>query len=139
MVSTTENPFVAITALVLFALFIFPALVDWYVESNAMLVKTAENIAETGVDMIDQFCDAKNIMKEMDARLASLPEEVINSYPTESWEDARVKVILENYKDGVELTQNDYLTLAKDLNKYQKLKTKIYDLERLCDIKEILG
>ncbi len=136
--SSDVHPLVVIVGLVLVAIFIFPPLVDWYIESNAMLARTAENIAETGVHMADQVCKAQKIIDEIDTRLSTLPEEVIKNYPTKTWEDAKVKVILEKYNDGIELSQNEYLTLAKDLNKYHKLKTKIYDLERLCDIKEIL-
>lgn len=136
--SQNDNPIITISVLIVFAVVVFPALLNVVVESSATLAKNAETIAKTAVHTADQLCDAQNIIEEIDARLASLPEEVIKNYPTESWEDAKVKVILENYKDGAELTQNDYLTLAEDLNKYHKLKTKIYDLERICDIKEIL-
>lgn len=137
MAALDERIFAAII-LIVFVIFVVPPLTVWAVGNYATYVTAGENTIETVAITAENICSKKQLIQEAEEKIKNIPYIVAESYPVNSERDAAVKDILEKYQQGLELTENEYITVASDLNKHSKLKFGFYQMEKICDIKNFL-
>lgn len=103
---------------------------------NATLGKegNTEKLREFVIDTIDKTCVAQEIIKGNIIKVENITQELIDGLPTDTWQQAKAKVIMQKAFDGIELTDSEYVTLINNLDRYHKLKFGLYDLEILCQL-----
>ena len=137
----------AIFALLIFAFFILPQLIDLnnsgtVQDSVENTVKVVEDvvpiITDSIMDTSEQLCSKQYLISEVEDKIKSIPYEVVSSYNTNSEKDENVQKLLKNYQMGLDLTEMELLTIADDIDKHHKIKYGFKDLQKLCEIQQFL-
>ena len=137
----------AIFALLIFAFFILPQLIDLnnsgtVQDSVENTVKVVEDvvpiITDSIMDTSEQLCSKQYLISEVEDKIKSIPYEVVSSYNTNSEKDENVQKLLKNYQMGLDLIEMELLTIADDIDKHHKIKYGFKDLQKLYEIQQFL-